>query len=126
MKPRDVEIWERFIDKYPDAYETCQYDLHVGDPPTFNTLMDDGTDRNQAALYQLKIDVVGRTPDHIDIIEVKPDAGPATIGQVLGYRALYIRDEKPTQPINMVIVTNMERLNMDFLARNAGVRLVVV
>ena len=33
MKPRDIEIWERFMLAYPDAYEQCQYDFAVGDIP---------------------------------------------------------------------------------------------
>lgn len=126
MKPRDIAIWERFIDKYPNEYQNCQYDFHVGDPPPFNTLTDDEQDWNQDALYRLKIDVVGFTKDYIDIVEVKPDAGPSTIGQVKSYRTLYIRDEEPQIPINMVIITDKERPNMAFLCKQEGVKLVIV
>lgn len=126
MKPRDVEIWERFIDKYPEMYSLCQYDFTVGDPPAFNTKWDDGTDKNQAELYRLKIDVLAHTPDRIDVIEVKPDANASTIGQVKGYRTLYIRDEKPTKKVGMVIVTNNEKLNMRYLCEAEGVKLFIV
>lgn len=126
MKPRDKEIWDRFIAKHPDAYLECQYDFHVGDPPPFNTLMDDDEDLNQDALYRLKIDVIGHKPDQVDIIEVKPDAGPSTIGQVKGYKALFVRDEQPGGKVGMVIVTDKERPNMAYLCKVEGVRLVIV
>lgn len=126
MKPRDVEIWDRFIDAFPAAYKTCQYDFLVGDPPPFNPMPENGEDWRQDDLYRLKIDVVGYTGESSDIIEVKPDAGPASIGQVLGYRSLYIRDEEPQIPVGAVIVTDHERPNMRFLCEQSGVRLVVV
>jgi hypothetical protein len=126
MKPRDVALWDRFIDTFPDAYKEVQYDVLVGDPPPFNTLMDDDEDWEQDKLYRLKIDCVGYDGDSLDIIEVKPEAGPSTIGQVKGYRALYVRDEEPQLPVGMVIVTDVERPNMRYLCEAEGVRLVVV
>ncbi len=126
MKPKDIAIWERFILKFPDIFGSVQYDFHVGDPPPFNSLMDDGEDRNQDALYRLKIDVVAHNDNGIHIIELKPDAGPSTIGQVKGYKTLYIRDEEPLGKINMSIITDIERPNMAFLCKAEGIQLIVV
>ena len=126
MKPNDVAIWERFIDKYPDAYNSCQYDYHVGDAPPFNTLMNDDEDLNQDALYRLKIDVVGHIGGRVDIIEVKPKAGPSTIGQVKGYKTLFIRDEHAKGEVNAVIITDQLMTNMDYMAKTEGVKLIVV
>ena len=126
MNFRDKEIWERFLIKFPNAYSQCQYDFHVGEAPPFNTLMDDGEDKNQDMLYRLRIDVVGGSANGIDIIEVKPDAGPSTIGQVQSYAKLYDRDEEVKGQLGLVIITDKERPNMDYLCRQAGVRLIVV
>lgn len=126
MKPYDVAIWERFILKYPDLYKEVQYDYHVGDPPEFSKELGDVTEDNQHMLYQLKIDVLGHNPGKIDIIEVKPNAAPASIGQVQSYRTLFVRDEKPAGTIGTVIVTDNERLNMRYLCQQAGVTLYVV
>lgn len=121
MKPLDVAIWERFIEKYPDMYTEVQYDFNVGDPPPFNTLNHDGEDLNQDMLYRLKIDVVGRNADGIDIIEIKPNANASTIGQVQGYKALYKRDEEPKEPVRMVIITDRKNPNFEFLCEHTGV-----
>lgn len=126
MNIRDKELWERFIDKYPDVYKNCQYDFHVGDAPPFNTLYDEDEDKNQDMLYRLRIDVVAGSPLGIDIIEVKPNAGPSTIGQVKGYKALYERDEEPNQKVGMVIVTDKINPNMEWLCKQEGVKLLVV
>lgn len=126
MKPADVAIWERFIAKYPSAYEYCQYDFNVGDPPPFNPMNDDGEDLNQDTLYRLKIDVVARKGKEIDLIELKPKAGPSSIGQIRGYRHLYIRDELPTEKINMVIITDQLMPNMEYIAKTEGVQIVII
>jgi hypothetical protein len=126
MNFRDKEIWERFILKFPGAYNNVQYDFHVGDAPPFNTLYDDDTDYNQDMLYRLRIDVLGHTDDYTDIIEVKPQAGPSTIGQIEGYKMLYERDEEPKKPIRMVIVTNELKPNMDYLCKAKNILLIVV
>lgn len=126
MNIRDKEIWDRFIDKYPDAYKQVQYDYHVGDGPKFNTLDDDETDRNQDMLYRLRIDVIGHSNNSIDIIELKPNAGAGTIGQVTSYKILYERDEDPLLPVNAIIVTDAVNANMVELCKLQGVRLIIV
>lgn len=126
MKPRDIDIWERFISQYPDAYEKCQYDFSIGDVPVFMEQTSSPQGQAMRELYKLKIDVLGYKGDTIDLIEVKPDAGASTIGQLLGYVSLYKRDISSTVPIRPVIVTNVLRTNMDFLTQQQGVTLIVV
>lgn len=125
MKPNDVTIWERFIDKNKEAYKTVQYDFNIGDPPPFNPFIGGTEDLNQDALYRLKIDVVGHTNSYIHIIEVKPKAGPSAIGQVQSYLEIYTRDYKTTQPVRAVILTDSIQPNMQYLCEKAGVLLIV-
>lgn len=126
MSVADTEIWNRFIAKYPDAYDRVQYDFHVGNPPPFNPLMDDGTDANQDMLYKLRLDVIGHMGADVDLIEIKPNAGPSAIGQIRSYKTLYERDEEPKGRVNMVIVTDALKTNMDFLCTQDGIRLIIV
>lgn len=126
MNVRDVAIWERFIDKFVGAYNNVYYDFHIGDAPPFNTLMDDDTDKNQDMLYRLRIDVVGETDEFCDIIEIKPSAGPSTIGQVESYKTLYERDEQTQKKVRAVIITDKENPNMAYLCKEKGVILIIV
>lgn len=126
MSVADTEIWNRYIAKFEDAYDRVQYDFHVGNPPPFNPLMDDGTDTNQDMLYKLRIDVIGHKGANVDIIEVKPNAGPSAIGQVRAYKTLYERDEEPTGRVNMVIITDTLRPNMNFLSAADNVKLIII
>ena len=126
MKPRDVAIWERYIAQYPEAYDKCQYDFGIGDIPNFIANASSKEGQAMQELYKLKIDVLGYKNDTIDLIEVKPDAGASSIGQLLGYIALYKRDEKPTFKVRPVIITDVLKPNMQFFAEQQGVTLYIV
>lgn len=126
MSEVDKILWEKFIEKHPNAYNSVQYDFHVGDPPPFNTLMDDGEDLNQDKLYRLRIDALGHIRGNVDVIEIKPNASPSTIGQIKGYKALYAREGLTKGIIGMVIITDKIRPNMEFLCKTEGIRLILV
>jgi len=126
MMPRDVEVWERFVAAWPETYDTVQYDVKVGSIPDFVANAEDIGQRAQAPLYQRKIDVVAYKGDQLDIIEVKPEATMATIGQVLGYKMLYIRDFTPPVEPKAIIVTGKADADMISVAAMQGVTVVVV
>lgn len=126
MSRLDTEIWNRFLDQYPQAYDSVQYDFHVGEAPPFNTLNDDDEDKNQDKLYRFRIDAIGRDGSSIDIIEIKPNARLTALGEVENYKMLYERDEEPLGKVGMVIITDKEMPNMDYLCKQKGVKLIVV
>lgn len=126
MSVQDTAIWERFIAAYPDQYDACQYDFHVGDAPPFNTLMDNGDDLNQDKLYRLRIDVVGHKGTNRDIIEIKPNAGASAIGQVLSYQHLFERDGWAPGATRAVLITDKEQPNMAYLCKQSNIWYVVI
>lgn len=126
MKPNDVAIWERFIEKYPEAYDTVQYDVAIGDIPAFMEQTSSPQGQAMRELYRLKIDVLGTKAGALDLIEVKHEAGASSIGQLIGYVELYKRDFDPGKPIQPVLITNVLKPNMDYLTAQQGVRLFVV
>lgn len=126
MKPADVAIWERFIAASPDAYETCQYDVHVGSPPPFDPTVNDATGGDASALYKRKIDVVAHKGGQTDIIELKPSAGTSALGQVRGYVTLYKRDVDSASSPRAVLITDVLGPDMQELARTMGVKLIIV
>lgn len=126
MKPADIAIWERFIDQNPTAYKSVQYDYLVGAPPPFDPTVNAATGGEVSDLYRKKIDVVGFTNSDIHIIEVKPNAGPSAIGQVKGYAALYRRDEHPILPVHSVIITDVLRPDLEFIAAEEHIILIVI
>lgn len=126
MKPADVAIWERFMREYPEAYDQCQYDLNCGEGSQQFTHEDPSAAKSWGHLKARKIDVVGYGDEYVDIIEVKPHAGPSALGQVLGYVHLYLGYVDPHADARPVIITDSMENDMPYLAARLGVRVLVV
>ncbi|MEK7499289.1 MAG: hypothetical protein AAB649_01645 [Patescibacteria group bacterium] len=126
MKPRDVAIWIRFLEQFPDMYERVQYDVHVGGTPPFDPTVSEERNTDMSALYKRKIDVVGLKGDQIDIIELKPDADASAVGQLLMYRKLYVEDFAPTVAPKLIIVTDKVKPDVLAFAKEMGVFMVEV
>ena len=126
MMPYDVAIWEKFIEQFPDAYDMVSYDVKVGSLPEFDTTVNDATGGRADDLYRRKIDVVGFKGDQVDIIEIGPNAGSGKLGQVMGYKNLYMK-EYPSEIIpKAIVLTDALRPDMNFLAESMGCFMVVV
>lgn len=126
MSKADSAIWERFLDKYPEQFDQVQYDFHVGDAPPFNTLMDDGEDKNQDMLYRKRIDAIGHRSDTCFIIELKPNAGMSTIGQVKGYKYLYDEEGWTSKKTVPMIVTDSMSADTQRYCEKEGVLFVII
>jgi len=106
--PKDVKIWERFIDQNPDSFGLVSYDVRVGEGMK---LPDDAEEPYASDMYHLskkRIDVVGLKANEAWIIEVKPRAGFTAIGQALGLTELYEPEGLLFQVIHPCIITDEE------------------
>lgn len=126
MKPNDEAIWRRFIEQFPDVYDSVEYDVFVGTVPEFAREAIGPNGGTGEALYRKKIDVVAFKDDQIDIIELKPRAGFGAIGQVTGYRELYIKEYAPKESVKAVIITDSTVEDVGVVAQRVGVTIVVV
>lgn len=88
----EIEIWDRFVDKYPGRFETVDYDFRVGEGTAIEGGEGDSYVRMARMLSQKRIDVIGWVGDIPTIIEVKMRVGLSTLGQVIGYRVLFLKD----------------------------------
>ena len=126
MKPRDIEIWERFISQTPNAFDKVEYDVHVGDPRDNDEELSPAMERDRQALGKRKIDVVGFRDDVIFIIEIKPNAGASALGQSIMYDFLYTRDYAPQGPTVAMILTDIATPNLADLTLEHNITLIEV
>lgn len=104
MFPKDVAVWERFLDKHGESYEGFYYDIMCGEESRQFPRWEENYRRDAIILSKLRIDAVGVRSDRLDIIEVKPRANMAAIGQILTYAEKYQKEYSPTKPIQAIIV----------------------
>jgi len=114
------------MEKYPDAYDACQYDVPVGDDPSFDTTAGGDKEGEEWRLYQKKIDVVASVGGGLTIIELKPRAGASTIGQIKLYKKLYVRDYSPAEQPKMLIITDAMNADVQEFANEEGVAVIIV
>ena len=95
MKKDEACIWTKFLETTDLEFDRIIDDLHLGqgippglgEPPYITTL--------KQAITRKRVDAIAESPDTIWIFEVKPRVGMSTLGQLLSYYELYIK-EYPT------------------------------
>lgn len=126
MCPEDVVIWERFLEKCPDYYNSVDYNVRVGDGQKSLPGLPPEIERDQKMLTQKRIDVVGYNFGQIDIIEVKPKAGATAIGQVEMYEHLFKESFKPKEEIYKKILTDILIPDIDKYCKSKKIEIIVV
>ena len=115
MLAEDVALWNKFLDEWPEQFEGVEYDVHVGGEVERLRWWSDQVQRMGEWLAAKRIDVVGYRPGEIWIVEVKPYAGVAAIGQVLCYLELYRKDRRPPEKLVGCIVTDKVTPDLRYL-----------
>lgn len=126
MFPLDIEIWDRFLEKFGNNYTGFDYDVKVGTGTPAPSGSPKNYARMQGILSKYRIDCLGHKPSQLEIIEVKPEASTVAIGQVVTYIELYKRDFSPSLPIKGVIVTDRELPDIRHLTEKLGIDYYVV
>ncbi len=94
MKPEDIAGWERYIGKFPNTFETCDYAVRVGE----GAKMPESEGGNFAEgfnhITKKEIDVIAYKGEEVWVIEIKPVANMRSLGQILTYAKL----AEPTIP----------------------------
>lgn len=125
MAPLDVAIWERFLDSNTDIFDFVAYDVAIGDGIGAEAIAAAGLPPASNRPYQRKIDVLGKKNNMLFIVEVKPRASTAAIGQVKGYVTLFKRDFNIGSAVLPIIATDELLPEMEFLAKQEGVTLIL-
>jgi hypothetical protein len=106
MFKHDISIWERFLDAYGGQFTAACYDVALGGITTDDK--DAAPELVKGWQYSTakKIDAAVRNDEEVWLCEVRPDAGLAAVGSVIGYALLSESDPWTPLPIVPVIVTD--------------------
>lgn len=122
----DTEVWHRFILMYPDKFDTVDYDVKVGKGADTYPILNEADQKYWSTLTKKRIDVIGFKNNFVTIIEVKKRVGLFTLGQVLGYRYLYLREHPELKSVSTLIVcSSIDQDDIDVL-EHFGINFVKV
>ncbi len=117
MIGEDTEVWERFILRFPNRFDTVDYDFHVGKGVDTSPIRNDADKTYWAQLTKKRIDVIGYKNILVTIIEVKKRATLFTLGQILGYRFLYLREHPELKGVlSLIICDKIDQDDQDILS----------
>ena len=91
MSPKDIAVWEQFIEHNPEFTNEVYYNFRVGEGMTLAIEYESNIAKMAKAITQLRIDVLSVHKDFIRVIELKPLASCTAIGQLLAYTTLIER-----------------------------------
>ena len=112
----DTEVWNHFILRYPDRFDTVDYDVKVGKGVNTDILTETESRKYWSKLTKKRIDVIGYKDSLITIIEVKKRATLFTLGQILGYRFLFLREHPEIPAVKtFIICSKIDQDDIDVL-----------
>jgi hypothetical protein len=126
LLPEEVRIWEKFLPQSPWTILQATYDLHLGAGAEIDPSWPAWLVAQARAVTRKRVDVVVETPDEIVIIEIKPRAGMAALGQVLTYKHLYEAEFAPAKPVRAVVLAERKEPDVDAVYATFGVGLLLV
>ena len=122
----DVEIWERYLDKFADQWDAFEYDVRVGQGIVTRPELEKKYKLMATALTEKRIDVVALRGAVTTIIEVKPSAMLSAVGQLLSYQFLYEERYPLKGPVKMLLITDRIGPDLENLCRKFGILLIAV
>jgi hypothetical protein len=126
FRPEETLIWNRFIDKYPDRFESVDYDVKVGTPRDYSMYPEDEIRKALEYLSLKRIDVVGYSMDKAFIIEIEPNANVRAIGEVIAKTDLFKEQFPDYRAYYPMIITDIENPDMRKLCTRYGIIFEVV
>jgi len=121
LKADETEIWSRFIERYPDAFKSVDYDVLVGVGADVGPEESEAMRKDIEYLTKKKIDVIGYTDDEIWVIEIRKRAGLDIVGKVVSYVELF-RDVAPLDKALVgVLITDSEMPDIADLCQRMGI-----
>ncbi len=104
MIGEDSAVWSRFIMLHPARFDTVDYDVKVGSGSHTESIPEQKYSNYWSQLTKKRIDVIAHKDNFITIIEVKKRASLFTLGQILGYKFLFLRSNPDIKLVKTLIL----------------------
>lgn len=104
LLPGEVAVWRKFLVKYETGWEKFIYDVHVGKGSLPQADPSNRYQQNYTWVTKKRIDVVGYNGRAATIFEVRAKASLPLMGQLIGYKNLWMRENPDMAPPDLVMV----------------------
>lgn len=112
LLPRDVIVWERFLEDHRRSFNYFDYDIRVGEGRPAPSLPTAGLRKMATDLSQRRIDAVGHFDGTRTVIEITHTLGLKAIGQIQSYPILYRTKYPGDYKLNTLLVADVIESDM--------------
>jgi hypothetical protein len=100
----EVRVWRKFLQQYERMWDTFEYDVHVGQGSLPQDDPANVFQQNYQWITKKRIDVVGWKDKQATIFEVRARASLPLMGQLLGYKSLWMRENPTAKPPLLMMI----------------------
>ena len=126
LMPRECVLLAAWLRQHEAEYDRFDYNVRIGAGVDPGPSWSDDIRRMAVANSQLRIDAIAWNGNSPTLIEVKDEAGPTAIGQLLSYDAVWQADNPGTPTPALILVTDHLQANMGTVAQARGIRVDLV
>lgn len=112
-----------FLTEHGARYTHVEFDVRIGSGRDPGKDFADNIRKMGLDLSRRRIDCVGHTIKHAEIVEVTGAAGTTTLGQLLTYKRLYEIDNPSASPPKLVLAARSIQTDMHQPLEAAGVEI---
>lgn len=125
MRSKDEAIWDEFVRRHPGTFTQVYYNVHVGDPAMSEQKKTEMIASGYYDVTQWCVDALAFDGEKEYVIEIKPNAGPGSLGQVLAYKELLMYEGRASHNAVPVVVTDAISPIMEHAAALLHVQLLI-
>lgn len=122
----DIPVWFRFLEIYGMFFNKLYYDSLIGAVLLTPLQEQDPIMRMWRQNTARRTDAITELDNEVWIIEVADDPGLRSIGQLLAYRVLWIRDPVILKPEKLVLVAETIEENLLDAASSYGIQIYLI
>jgi hypothetical protein len=112
MLDQDAPVLTAFLKENGARYTSVEFDVRIGTGRDPGPDFEDNIRKMGLDLSRRRIDALGYKPSGVDIIEVTNAAGTTTLGQLIAYKQLYIKDHTPAVTPHLILAARTLQTDM--------------
>jgi hypothetical protein len=112
MLDQDAPVLTAFLKQHGARYTSVAFDVRIGTGRDPGPEYEENIRTMGLDLSRRRIDALGQRPNTVDIIEVTNAAGTTTLGQLIAYKQLYIKDHAPQLAPNVILAARTLQTDM--------------
>ena len=126
MRGDEASIWTKFLTQTALEFDRVVYDLHLGEGQPLVPGEEPYIADLKQAVTRKRVDAVGENPETIWIFEVKPRVSMGSLGQLLSYYELYIKEYPTTKYVMLGAIGERKEPDLDGIFQLHAINIFLV